>query len=343
VLQQLLLYIYTGSMETQRFSLPTLLDMCAVGVAMTLTEVVWLCEHRVRELLTIDSVHVILKGAEDRALAGVKNFALEYAFLHWGDFIGNQEGAKILGLELFQDVSAKNAKGEKIVYPEQPRPVNTVLADYRRLYEDMPAHDMQFEVGGTKLNCHRAVLAAYSDGLANRLKHLLKSHQQAIKLVDPSEQQSEVASASAVESFLRFVYYGETKIDPIDACEMITKVNSTYRLNTFQVLCEFTIANNINARSVLPILGVSYLKPYDVKPHIQALRKTALGFIIGQFGSTDLSLLTTMHPEIRTDLLVALQKAFKTGKLGVPSSEHTTAYTDTHSGDEEQAVAVDSD
>lgn len=145
VLQQLMMHLYTGTMEVSRFSLPTLLDMCAVGVALSLEEIVWACEHRVRELLNIESVHSILKGAEDRGLTGVKNFALEYAFSHWNDFIGNQEGAKILGLELFQDVSAKYAKGEKIHYPENQQPVNTIVTDYRRMYDEMPMADLQIE------------------------------------------------------------------------------------------------------------------------------------------------------------------------------------------------------
>ncbi len=232
VLQQLLLWVYSGSMEIGRFSLATLLDVCACAVALGLAEVTWLCEHRVREILTIDSVHMILKGSEDRSLVGVKNFALEYAFAHWGDFIGNQEGAKILGLELFQDVSAKyaNLKGDKMSHPEGPQPANTIMSDYKRLYDEMPHADLQIEVDGTKLNCHRALLGAYSDALAARLKAQLKSGAlQSVRLIDVEQGDNrvphhELKSASAVEAFLRFVYYGETKMDPIDACEMIHKV-----------------------------------------------------------------------------------------------------------------------
>jgi len=74
VLGQLMVYVYGGAMEVARFTLPTLLDMCAVGGALSLEEIVWVCEHKVRELLSIDTVHSILKGAEDRNLGGVKNF-----------------------------------------------------------------------------------------------------------------------------------------------------------------------------------------------------------------------------------------------------------------------------
>lgn len=34
--------------------------------------------------------------------------------------------------------------------------------------------DMQIDVAGKKLNCHRAIVGMYADGLANRLKSLLK-------------------------------------------------------------------------------------------------------------------------------------------------------------------------
>jgi hypothetical protein len=48
-----------------------------------------------------------------------------------------------------------------------------------------------------------------------------------------------------------------------------------------------------------------------LQPHIQALRKQALSFIISHFGTVDLSGLASMPPEIRTDLLVTLQQAFQ--------------------------------
>ncbi len=54
-------------------------------------------------------------------------------------------------------------------------------------------------------------------------------------------------------------------MDPIDACEMIHKVNTVYQLKTFQLLCEHTIVHNINSRSVIPILGVTYIKGFDNK------------------------------------------------------------------------------
>lgn len=83
----------------------------------------------------------------------------------------------------------------------------------------------QLEVGSEKLPCHRAVLAMYSDLLAARFKNVLKQvgQLQVIRLVDEQEA-GLVQSPSAVVSFLRFVYYGEVKMDPIDGCEMIHKV-----------------------------------------------------------------------------------------------------------------------
>jgi hypothetical protein len=343
VMSQLLMWVYIGSIEVSRYGIPTLLDVTGTANLLQLNEVVWTCEHRIRESLSAETVHAILKGAEDRKLDSVKQFTLAYAFEHWGTFIGNQEGAKILGLELFQDVSAKyatmTAKGEKLTHPEGPQPPNTIMTDYRRLHDEMPLHDMEIEVGSKKIKCHRAILGTYTDALAQRFHQKLKTGVPgSLKLVDHEPpQQVEVHSAGAIESFLKFVYYGETTMDPIDACEMIHKVNSVYKLTTFQMLCEHTIVNNINAKSVLHILGVTYIKPFDSKAHIQTLRKQAFGFIIANFATTDFAALATMPPEIRTDLILNLQKAFQQNKLGVQE-----AYTDTHSGEDgEAAVAVD--
>lgn len=191
----------------------------------------------------------------------------------------------------------------------------------------------------------------YSDALAARFKNLLKhGGVHAIKLIDPvpdAFQNGELQAASSVVSFLKFVYYGETKMDAIDACEMIHKVNSVFKLVTFQILCEHTIINNINIRSVIPILGVTYIKGFDAKPHVQALRKQALGFIMAHFGEVDLTPLGNMPPEIRTDLLMTLQTSFKTGKLGQPyegSTDQGRSRSNSHShgaADDEPAVAVE--
>lgn len=47
VLNQLLQWVYGGTMEHARFALNTLLDVCATAVALSLEEVVWTCEVRV--------------------------------------------------------------------------------------------------------------------------------------------------------------------------------------------------------------------------------------------------------------------------------------------------------
>lgn len=52
-------------------------------------------------------------------------------------------------------------------------------------------------------------------------------------------------------SFSHFFFFGQ--------------VNTVYQLKTFQLLCEHTIVHNINARSVIPILGVTYIKGFDTK------------------------------------------------------------------------------
>lgn len=58
---------------------------------------------------------------------------------------------------------------------------------------------------------------------------------------------------------------------------------------------------------------------------------------MANFATVDLTTVNSMPPEIRTDLIVALQKAFVANKLGVQE-----AHTDTHSADDgETPVAVE--
>lgn len=345
VLNQIMKFVYSGTMDLAKFTLETLetvLDIGACSSALGMDEIVWLVEHKVREILNDESVHKILRKAADRKLEGVRNFTTQYAFAHWQAFVGSTTGAKDLGMELFQEVSAKREGGDKPDYPEGPQPENTIMADYKKLYEDMTFPDLTIEVGGEKLPCHRAVLAMYSDALAARFRAQLKPGQHAtIKMIDDGNK-ADVKSASAVISLLRFVYYGENKMDPIDACDMIHKVNSVYKLATFQLLCEHTVVNNINSRSVIPIVGITYIKGFDSKQHVQALRKQALDFVIQNFATTDLGALASMPPEIRTDLLITLQEAYKTGKLGAapaPGGAAPAAAKD----EEEPVIGIEDD
>jgi len=66
-----------------------------------------------------------------------------------------------------------------------------------------------------------------------------------------------------------------------------------------------------------------------------------LAYVVSQFASTDLSSLSHMPPEIRTDLLLALQAAFKAGKLGAPYEGSSSTGKHSSQGDDEPAVAVE--
>jgi len=314
VLEHILRYCYSGAIDTSKFRLGDVLDLCATAESVKLGEIVWHCEHHVRKIMNGDTIHTILKGAADRKLGNVQKFALEYAFDNWNEFIGNSAGAKTLGLDLFQDFSSKYAKQERDAYPEGPQPKNTIVEDYAQLYAEMPLADMSIMVAGTALKCHRAILGTYSRKMGGSLARLAPGG--GFNLT--AGQQSQLKSDNAAASFLKFVYFGETVMDPIDAAEMIHKVNGVYNLNTFQLLCEHTIISNITDKSVVAVLGVTYKQGLSEKPHIKELRKQSLAYIIANFGNTDLASLNTMPAVIRTDLLLTLQIAFNADKLGVP-------------------------
>lgn len=309
VLQWILKFAYCGVLNISLLPVADLLNLTATATTLGINDLKWQCEHAIRALLTGDSVHVILKGADDRNLEDVKRIALAFSFGNWDSFIGNKQGAKILGLELFQGVSATYSKGEKVEDVEESEPENEILADYRRIYETMPDADLAITAGAEKIKCHRAILAMYSGALAATLKGIK---------IDPKSPQlfqlsDTLQSAQAVDSLLRFVYYGEASMDPLDAAEMITKVNSRFKLNTFELLCEHTIINGINVKSAVSTLGVTYIQPLDEKPHIKALRQQTVAYIIGHFGSVNLEPLKALPPIIQTDLLFELQATVKKG------------------------------
>jgi hypothetical protein len=92
---------------------------------------------------------------------------------HWTPFITNKEGVKILGMNLFQEVidfhqKHMDGKLKPLVIP--PKPINTILQDFKKIYEDMENADLTVRVGDQFIECHKAVLAARSGALAELVK-----------------------------------------------------------------------------------------------------------------------------------------------------------------------------
>ena len=122
-------------------------------------------------------------------------------------------------------------------------------------------------------------------------------------------------SADAFRAMLRFVYYGDANIPPLAACELIAFCRM-FGMGDLHRLCESIIKANVNGATVVDVLGVTYLKHMSEREEAQALRKSAMAYLINNLTSVDLSSLRKMDPHIALDVLFAAQAHEKSSPSG---------------------------
>lgn len=61
-----------------------------------------MCEHYIQTNLAMENVFTVLKGAHNLNQKSVKEMCFHFALKNYNAFIGNKDGAKDLGIDLFQ-------------------------------------------------------------------------------------------------------------------------------------------------------------------------------------------------------------------------------------------------
>ncbi len=119
-------------------------------------------------------------------------------------------------------------------------------------------------------------------------------------------------TAEAVESLLKFVYYGDANISPLHACELAA-FSYEYGMVELNKLCYEIIGKNINIKTAISILGVTFLEinPLPTEPEtpnpVKTIKKNAIFFIHNNIKSIDLRPLKRMNPLMAVDIVLANQ------------------------------------
>jgi len=304
ILSKVLEYLYTGQVDFVKVADREILLLGSAARNLKLNRLVYLCEKWLREHMTIESVFHLLKAATELNEARAKGFCLAFALQHYNEFISNKDGIYILGIELFQEVVAAfqtNPEPPKEIRPEECP--DTLLEDFKRMYELMPYSDAIFTVGSENIKIHKAILIAHSDSFAGLLRD-----DSGLRL-----------SPGAFKSMLKFLYYGDDNIEPLPACELIAFSRSN-KLPALNRICEDKIRDSISIGTVLNILSVSYLASPDGKLDlVNELRAKCFPFILSNLNEIDFSRLRTFNPMMIVDLLLELQTAAKKGEYGLTS------------------------
>eukprot|EP00013_Stygamoeba_regulata_P027551 CAMPEP_0177653300 /NCGR_PEP_ID=MMETSP0447-20121125/13659_1 /TAXON_ID=0 /ORGANISM="Stygamoeba regulata, Strain BSH-02190019" /LENGTH=468 /DNA_ID=CAMNT_0019156741 /DNA_START=104 /DNA_END=1510 /DNA_ORIENTATION=- len=294
-LLNLLTWAYTDQLDFGNFSIGETLELNGAAIHYKLTRLQWLCEKHLHSILKMNNLFEILKGAHDNKQAAVKGYCLHFAIKNYNDFITNKEGIHALGIDLFQEVVTKYASGVAEAAEPGPAPPPQLLKDYKQLYDTMEHADAVAKVGNDKIKFHRAILAAHSDAFA-RVFEAGKIEEFEFKGISPE----------AFRSTLKFIYYGDTQIEPLPACELIS-FTTEYQLADLKTVCEGKIQNSVAVDTVLEILAVTFLPQMASKPDMNDLKERAVAFVLNNLGTIDLSGLRKLHPGIAIDILFALQ------------------------------------
>jgi len=231
-----------------------------------------------KETMTMEVVFGLLRLANDLKEDAVKNFCLSYAIKHYPQFIGNKDGVHILGIDLFQEVVTKSQDASS-VKDDLPAsgPTNHYYDHWRQLHDEMLWSDSVARVGSDKIKFHKAVLAAYSDGLAAYFR-----------VNQGDEVPFMYITSDAFRALLRFIYYGDRNVPSLPATELIS-FSKHFDLPDLAKACEEKIRDNVGIDTVLEILAVTYLPHLSPREDIQDLWKKCITFILDNMAQIDLT------------------------------------------------------
>eukprot|EP01113_Clastostelium_recurvatum_P013674 TRINITY_DN172_c3_g1_i3.p1 TRINITY_DN172_c3_g1~~TRINITY_DN172_c3_g1_i3.p1 ORF type:complete len:648 (+),score=203.34 TRINITY_DN172_c3_g1_i3:57-2000(+) len=302
VLPNILYFLYTGVVPLEELfkgGPRDILQLRAGAETYKLPRLVFLCEDFFRRRITLDNLCPILKEANDLNAQPVKEMCIKFALANFKVFVANKEWNKYLGSNLFQEVVVKyteiqeaRSSGDDASAQELSRvgsertvnPPNTIIADFKQLYEDASREgDVKLMIEGKLLSCHKFMLAAYSEIFSKIFIDANKS-----KKEKPVESAN--ISADAFVSLLKYVYYRDVAIEPIPAAELITfshKYLPSLHKDMVE-LCGDIIRGGINHKSVVPILAVTY-QPFIQERKREDLKRMCLDYVSTHLEEIDLA------------------------------------------------------
>jgi hypothetical protein len=210
----LLDYLYTGVARLAQLTPKELIELYIAADFYKIVRLVWVCRSYFIEQLKLDTVFTMLRDATEYKCQVLKDVAKKFAFDNYTSVIGNKDGVKILGVDLFQEIVSGYATKEALNTGAEAEPPEPLLADYRSIYEKNIYPDAAAVTSkGEKLSFHRALIAVHSDVLAG----LLREKEDLAHPVDMKR-----LSQEAFRAMQRYLYYGDDAIQPLLACELVS-------------------------------------------------------------------------------------------------------------------------
>jgi len=236
--------------------------------------------------------------------------AKRFAYDNYNHFITNKD-AKELGVDLFQDVVTGYATRSATPVSPEPEPKDTMLEDFRSIYEKMIFPDgTALCAKGERLGFHKALLASHSDAFASMFRDK-----------DNPEQGWDFKrlTSDAFRAMQRNLYYGEQDIAPLLACELVA-FGRDHDLNDLVRHSKVILQHNVNRETCMEILKKCCL------PHLadsyKDVTQNAIDFAATHLPQLDLTELRNLEPAeghyISCELLLRYQQIKKNGGAIAP-------------------------
>jgi len=331
VLHKILEYCYTGTLPFDTMEIADVLVLLKASLKVDCPRLVYLCERRIREQLTVDSVFFILKKTVELELEDIKKLATSFSHQNWPQFCAHKGGMEIIGIELFQELTIAMQfykEGEKIdTRPEALKVVPcTVVNDYKEILQESRFADGDFLFPNPDiaehLKFHRCIVAAHTKPLLQ----LITSNKNKQYVVDG-------ISYTATKNLLEYIYFGNTSFHPVGACELIENAVNQFSLQHILDHCVRSISNGITDEHALKILRITYLPNFQTDA-MADLRKKVLKHICTSFKNIDIpTVRDTKPPEIAYEMIAdILETVFhnqpadgRPASSRVPSSKEVTS------------------
>jgi len=326
-------FVYNGKIDLSNVSVAQAIQIYVAAAELELERLKWLCEQYIRKVISLENAFSLLKAARQFAQKLIEDICFYFLIERFTEVSSNKEGAKELGFELFQEIVDKynqKAKGIEVKVPSLgPQPSNTLINDFKQICKEMQGADITFRFGNTYIPCHKGILAARSTELASLCSATpvsrSKEGPEHVLVPGIKGKEGSTISGEAFGCLIKFVYYGETSIPALYACELIP-YSRDFGLGDLQYVCIETTRKNVNKDTALQINGITYLPQMEDRETIsKELRQSTLDFILDHMDEVDLKPLKKMNPAIALDILFACQDRQKKGdKTNTPPSLHTS-------------------
>jgi len=316
--------LYTGAVEFTKVNMDEIFQLIKLAAELEIPRLAYLCENYLRSIISIERVFDLLKFSNKHGHKGIKEFAVQFAVSKYQDFKENKYGVVDLGVELFQEITELFLQGQKAIVEIKPipEPPDTLAADFKSIYDKMEGFDASFKLGEELIHCHKGIISAQSEELQQLCQQTPKELKQKGKpteyayFLPPLKTKEGVApgppiSAEAFHSVLRFIYYGEERIIPAAAIELIPFAKD-FGLPQLQNVCEKIASFNITKDTALSVLAVTYMPQMDDRDTVaKELKKESINYILLNLDLIDFEELRDMNPEIAIDIVLTRQSIEK--------------------------------